>query len=71
MAAHQIIVLIMFLSELGFLQHKDLRAVQLINEMKCRGFSADVQTTKLVVDDDQATNHLLFFCVVVSYVFGD
>jgi pentatricopeptide repeat protein len=55
----------------GFLQHKDLRAVQLINEMKCRGFSADVQTTKLVVDDDQATNHLLFFCVVVSYVFGD
>jgi len=55
----------------GFLQHKDPRAVQLLSEMKSQGFSADVQTTKLVVDDDQAINHLLFFCVFVSYVYGD
>jgi len=29
--------------------------VQLTSEMKSQGFLADVQTTKLVVDDDQAT----------------
>lgn len=39
----------------GFLQHKDPRAVQLTSEMKSQGFLADVQTTKLVVDYDQAT----------------
>ncbi|KAG6751171.1 hypothetical protein POTOM_045690 [Populus tomentosa] len=55
----------------GFLQNKDPKAVQLISEMKIQGFLTDVQTTKWVVDDDQATNHLLFFCVVVSYVFED
>ena len=55
----------------GFLQHKDAsRAVQLIGEMRDRGFFADAHTKALMVDllsNDEnlenSSNHLLFFHV--------
>jgi pentatricopeptide repeat protein len=48
----------------GLLQHKDPRAVQLISEMTGKGFSADVHTTELVVDDDLVVKQLLGSCEV-------
>lgn len=44
-------------------QHKDASmVVQLINEMADKGFSADADTTALVVDDKLVLERLLGFC---------
>lgn len=44
-------------------QHKDASmVVQLINEMADKGFSADADTTALVVDDKLVLKRLLGFC---------
>jgi len=62
----------------GFLQHKDAsRAVQLIGEMRDKGFLADAHTEALVMDllsNDEnlenSSNHLLsFFMFSISYIF--
>jgi len=62
----------------GFLQHKDAsRAVQLIGEMRDKGFLADAHTKALVMDllsNDEnlenSSNHLLFFFMFsISYMF--
>ncbi|KAG6738019.1 hypothetical protein POTOM_059555 [Populus tomentosa] len=55
----------------GFLQHKDAsRVVQLIGEMRDKGFFADARTKALVMDLlssdenlENSSNHLLFFHV--------